>query len=151
MISSKTKYGLHALIHLAKAYGKGPVLISDLAEEERIPKKFLEAILLELKNHGVLDSKKGKGGGYQLAKPSRDIKLGEVIRILEGPLAPVPCVSQTAYTRCKECRDETSCCIKLVMKEVRDAISNILDKTTLEDMVLKSHTINKALGASYHI
>ncbi|MCR4337664.1 MAG: Rrf2 family transcriptional regulator, partial [Candidatus Omnitrophica bacterium] len=128
MISNKTKYGLHALIHLGKKYqNESLVLIANLAQEERIPKKFLELILLELKNHGILESKKGKGGGYKLAKHPRDIKLGTVIRILEGPLAPVSCVSQTAYKRCKECKDEDHCGIRLVMKDVREAIANILD------------------------
>ena len=89
MISNKTKYGLHALFFLSEKYNQGPVLIADLAREESIPKKFLELILLELKNQGILESKKGKGGGYQLARHPTEIKLGQVIRILDGPLAPV--------------------------------------------------------------
>ena len=135
MISRKTKYGLQALIYLAKKYGKGPVLIAELAKRERIPKKFLESILLDLRNKGILQSKKGKGGGYALARPPHAITMGEVIRVLEGPLAPVPCVSQTAYRKCEECRDENSCEIRMVMKQVRDAIANILDHTTLADLL----------------
>lgn len=135
MISRKTKYGLQSVIYLAKKHGEGPVLISDLAREERIPQKFLELILLELKNKGVLQSKKGKGGGYALAKVPHEITVGEVIRILEGPLAPVPCVSQTAYRKCEECRDESTCAIRVVMKQVRDAMANILDNTTLMDLL----------------
>ncbi len=135
MISKKTKYALKGLLHLARKYDQGPVLISDLARDERIPKKFLELILLSLKNNGILQSKKGKGGGYYLGKPAREISVGNVIRILEGPLAPVPCVSETAYAKCQECNDERNCGIRLVMKEVRDAISNILDKTSLADML----------------
>jgi Rrf2 family protein len=135
LISRKTKYGLQALISLARQYDKGPVLIADLAREENIPKKFLEAILLTLKNSGILHSRKGKGGGYYLGKPPRTITFGQVIRVLEGPLAPVPCVSETAYAKCTECTDEATCGIRLVMKDVRDAIAKILDGTTLADVL----------------
>ena len=135
MISKKTKYALKALIYLAREQDKGPILIADLAREERIPKKFLELILLALKNAGVLQSKKGKGGGYYLARPPREISMGRVIRILEGPLAPVPCVSETAYARCEECDDEWSCGIRLVMKDVRDAMAHILDNASLADVL----------------
>ena len=112
-------------------------MITDLARSEKIPKKFLESILLDLRNKGVLQSKKGKGGGYALARLPKTITMGEVVRILEGPLAPVPCVSQTAYRKCDECPDENTCGIHMVMKEVRDAMANILDNTTLEDLVNK--------------
>lgn len=135
MISKKTKYALKALLYLAREYDRGPILIADLAREERIPKKFLELILLALKNAGVLQSKKGKGGGYYLAHPPREISMGKVIRTLEGPLAPVPCVSETAYARCEECDDEWSCGIRLVMKDVRDAMAQILDNATLADVL----------------
>ncbi len=135
MISRKTKYGLKSLLYLARKYNQGPILISDLAREERIPKKFLELILLALKNNGILQSRKGKGGGYYLGKPPREISLGNVVRILDGPLAPVSCVSETAYASCQECLDERTCGIRLVMKDVRDAISNILDGTSLADML----------------
>jgi Rrf2 family protein len=135
MISKKTKYALKALIYLAREYDQGPILIADLAQEERIPKKFLELILLTLKNNGVLQSKKGKGGGYYLGRPPAKISLGEVVRVLEGPLAPVPCVSVMAYAKCEECLDEQTCGIRLVMKDVRDAIADILDGTTLADVL----------------
>ncbi len=151
MISNKTKYGLHALFSLSQKYNKGPVLIADLAQEERIPKKFLELILLDLKNHGILESKKGKGGGYQLARHPSEIKLGQVIRILDGPLAPVSCVSQTAYKKCKECKDEHHCGIRLVMKDVREAMANILDKTSLADVILKVKNFSSDLTANYQI
>ena len=151
MISNKTKYGLHALFHLSKKYNKGPVLIADLAREENIPKKFLELILLDLKNHGILESKKGKGGGYQLARHPSEIKLGYVIRILEGPLAPVSCVSQTAYKPCKECKDEHHCGIRLVMKDVREAIANILDKTSLADVISKVKNLSGEMTLHYQI
>ncbi|RPJ08069.1 MAG: Rrf2 family transcriptional regulator, partial [Deltaproteobacteria bacterium] len=135
MISKKTKYALKALIHLAREYDRGPILISDLARDERIPKKFLELILLTLKNNGVLQSRKGKGGGYYLGKPPREISMGNVIRILDGPLAPVPCVSETAYARCQECADERTCGIRQVMKDVRDSMAGILDGTSLADLL----------------
>ncbi|QWV92087.1 Rrf2 family transcriptional regulator [Geomonas oryzisoli] len=135
MISKKTKYGLKALIYLARQYEQGPILIADLARDENIPKKFLEAILLALKNSGILQSRKGKGGGYYLGRPPRQITMGQAIRIMEGPLAPVPCVSETAYAECTECGNENTCGIRLVMKDVRDAIAQILDNTTLADVL----------------
>ena len=135
MLSKKAKYGVRAVLLLAKEYGQGPVLISDLAQREGIPKKFLELILLDLKKHGVLQSKKGRGGGYFLSKSPERITVGHVIRALEGPLAPLPCVSQTAYSKCEECKDETTCGIRIVMKEVRDATARILDGTSLADVL----------------
>ncbi|CAA7612645.1 putative HTH-type transcriptional regulator rrf2-like [Magnetospirillum sp. LM-5] len=134
MLSSKAKYGLKAMVHLARKAGDGSVLIADIAEAERIPKKFLDAILLEMKKVGLLSSKKGKGGGYVLARPAEKILVGDIVRLLDGPLAPVPCVSRTAYRRCDDCVDETNCAIRAVMGEVRDAIAAILDKTSLADM-----------------
>ncbi|MDQ3398958.1 MAG: Rrf2 family transcriptional regulator, partial [Deinococcota bacterium] len=110
-------------------------LIADLAQRERIPRKFLELILLDLKNHGILRSKKGKGGGYMLNKSPAAINLGQVIRVLDGPIALLPCVSQSAYQRCEECQDELTCGTRLAMKEVRDATTKILDGTTLADVL----------------
>lgn len=135
MISKKAKYGLKALLMLAQARDQSPVLIADIAKSQLIPKKFLELILLELKRHGLLRSKKGKGGGYFLAKSPESITLGQVIRCLDGPIALVPCVSQTAYMKCDDCEDETTCGIRIVMKEVRDATGLILDGTTLADVL----------------
>ena len=131
MLTRKSKYGLKALLVLAEDADRGPVLISELAERQRLPKKFLEAILLELKRAGLLHSKKGKGGGYVLGRKPTEITVGQVIRVLEGPLALTPCVSQTAYRRCEECPDEAACGVRLAMKEVRDATARILDNTTL--------------------
>ncbi len=135
MLSKKAKYGLRALLFLAKEYGQGPVLISEISQTESIPKKFLELILLDLKNQGVLQSKKGKGGGYFLSKAPQAVTLGHVIRALDGPLAPLPCVSQSAYLKCEECKDEMTCGIRIVMKEVRDATARILDGTTLAEVL----------------
>jgi len=151
MLSKKTKYALQSLFYLAREYRKGHILISELAQKEHIPQKFLERILLDLKNHGVLYSKKGKGGGYSLAKPPKEIILGKIIRILEGPLAPVSCVSQTAYRKCDECRDETVCGIRVVMKDVRDAMANILDKTSLADVLERVDSLTGKESLTYFI
>lgn len=134
MLSRKSKYGLKALLLLAQESGRGPVLISRLAERDGLPHKFLEAILLDLKRHGLVESRKGKGGGYYLLRKPEEITFGEVIRVLEGPLALVPCVSQTAYRPCVECVDEATCGVRLAMQQVRDATADILDGTTLSDI-----------------
>lgn len=145
MLSKKAKYGLQALLTLARHHGHGPMLIAELAEQGRIPKKFLELILLQLKNAGILGSRKGKGGGYFLAKEPADVTVGRVVRLLEGPLAPIPCVSETAYQACEECEDEASCGIRLVMKDVRDAIAEILDHTSFEDVVVRASAVERGV------
>ena len=137
MLTNKAKYALRALGRLAEDYGKGPLLISDIAQKEGIPKKFLELILLELKNQGILQSKKGKGGGYYLARQPRSVSVGRVVRLMDGPLAPVPCVSETAYAPCDECTDEATCGVRRIMKEVRDSVAGVLDQSTLADMTGK--------------
>jgi Rrf2 family protein len=141
VLSRKTKYGLRALLGLARGADQSPRLVAELAEQERIPQKFLEAILLELKRRGFVDSRKGRGGGYFLRKAPADITFGDVIRVLEGPLAAVPCVSETAYARCIECVDEATCGVRIAMKEVRDATAAILDQTTLADVARRSQRI----------
>jgi Rrf2 family protein len=132
-LTQKAKYALKALVFLAKEYETGPVLITRIAESEGISRKFLELILLELKNHGVLQSKKGRGGGYWLARPPEEIYLGHVIRIFEGALAPLPCASKRYYRRCEECADEATCEVRAVMLEVKAATLRVLDTTTLQD------------------
>ncbi len=152
MLSKKAKYGLHALGRLAQEHGDGPTLISEIAASERIPHKFLELILLELKRKGILQSKKGKGGGYALSRPPSQITVGEILRALDGPIALLPCVSQTAYRRCDECVDELACGIRHVMKDVRDATASILDGTTLEDLVERGRkSLETNPVAMYHI
>ena len=136
MLSKKAKYGLKALLYLADRPEEKPVLIAEIAERERIPKKFLDMILLELRNAGLLFSRKGKGGGYALAMPAERIRIGTVIRLLDGPLAPVLCVSRSAYRPCDDCQSETACRIRLLMGRVRDAMAEILDTTTLADICL---------------
>jgi Rrf2 family protein len=130
-LSKRTQYSLRALYALARSYGQGPVLIARLSEEEAIPKKFLEQILLSLKSSGLVESKKGKGGGYTLVRPPDKITVADVIRLMEGPLAPLPCASETRFRKCDECVDIETCGTRIVMREVRDAISTILDATTL--------------------
>jgi Rrf2 family protein len=134
VLSRRSKYGLKALLALAQRRDRAPVLIAELSDNDAIPRKFLEAILLELKRHGLVQSKKGKGGGYFLGRRPADITFGEVIRVLDGPLAAVPCVSQMAYMKCADCVDEATCGIRFAMKEVRDATARILDNTTLADV-----------------
>jgi len=134
MLSNKAKYGLKALIHLA-SHRDRPAQSAEIAEAQNIPKKFLDAILLDLKNNGILSSKKGRGGGYQLAFPPERILAGRVIRIFDGPLAPIACVSKTAYQACGDCRDEGACKVRSLMAEVRDAMAMILDNRSLADLM----------------
>jgi Rrf2 family protein len=134
MLSKKAKYAIKALVALAQRRPDEPVRIVDLARQEQIPPKFLELILLNLKNQGILQSRKGKGGGYLLARDPADIYLGQIVRMFDGPLAPVPCASQTAYVRCADCRNEAVCGVHLAMKEVRDATAKILDGTSIASL-----------------
>lgn len=134
MLSKKTQYALKAMVGLASKPIGVPVMIADLAEQERLPKKFLELILLDLKSLGVVQSKKGKQGGYYLSRAPEEIKIGQIMRGIEGPLALLPCVSQSQYKRCDECVDERLCGLRLVMKDVRDATAKILDNTSLADV-----------------
>ena len=143
MLTRKTKYAIRALIHLALRKEQGPVLIAEVAAAENIPRKFLEHILLELNKTGFLASKKGKGGGYYLAKSANRIVMGDVVRLMDGPLAPVPCVSKTAYAKCNDCGKEDDCRIRPVMKRVRDAISDVLDQTSLQDMLSDPESGNR--------
>ncbi len=135
-LSKRGEYGLRAMINIgiAQELGRELIPIRELSEKENIPIKFLEAILLELKEAGYLDSKRGVTGGYFLAKPMSKIKIGDVVRKMEGPLAPIRCASVTAYEKCS-CPDEAHCGLRLLMVDVRNAIANILDKYTLADTV----------------
>lgn len=137
MLTRKAKYALKAMLFLAERENKSAMLISEIAVKEHIPKKFLESILVELKRNGLLDSRSGKGGGYRLRLPASQIFAGEIVRIMEGPLAAVPCVSKTAYRKCDECIDDKTCEIRQVMQQVRDATSAILDGTSLAQMLAK--------------
>jgi Rrf2 family protein len=145
LLTKKTKYAVKALMALARNKANTPMLISEIASKEQLPKKFLEAILLELKRSGFLGSKKGAGGGYYLLKKANEIKLAAIIRVIDGPIALLPCVSLNFYERCEECIDEGYCGIRDVMKDVRDATLKILTETTIADMVLKEDTIKEMI------
>jgi Rrf2 family protein len=135
MLSKKSKYAIIALIRLAREFNQGPILIKDIAEQEKIPQKFLEAILRDLKNAGILNSKKGKGGGYYLMKDPKDVHLAGVMRLFDGPIALIPCVTHVYYVPCEECKDEQTCGIRAVFKEVRDETVRILKKATLAEII----------------
>jgi Rrf2 family protein len=135
MLSKKTQYALRALTHLALNYGGEPVRISTIAIQQKIPLKFLENILVELKNANLLESKKGKGGGYNLKVSPKKINLATVIRVINGPIALMPCVSLNFYEKCVDCYDEETCGIRKMMLITRDATLKILEKKTLHDII----------------
>lgn len=135
MLSKKTKYGLKALTYIARKNYDHPVLISEIAQNENISQKFLESILLTLRKNGFLGSKKGKGGGYYLIKDPDDIRMAAVIRVLEGPIAMLPCVSLNFYEKCDDCPSEESCTVHSLMVEVRDSTLKVLEHKTLADFV----------------
>jgi Rrf2 family protein len=138
MLSKKTQYAFKALMFLAEKNKEGPVLISEISKKKKIPLKFLENILLELKKAGILDSKKGKGGGYFFAQDPHYIRMATVMRLIDGPIALLPCVSLNFYEKCKNC-DEKNCGLSAAMIEVRDASLKILEKKTVADIAnLKS-------------
>lgn len=148
-LSKRGEYGLRAMIVLATPDedGLSPVVqIKEISQREQIPAKFLEQILLSLKNAGLLHSKMGLGGGYHLARPAGEISLGQIVRVLDGPLAPVKCVSQMAYEPCG-CPDEETCGLRLVMGDVRNAIAGILDGTSLEDVTRRMNKVRKPVKA----
>lgn len=134
MLTMKGKYGLKAMLHLAAEPSGAFVLAEEIATANRISKKFLDTILGELRAAGFVHSRKGRNGGYTLARTPEEVRVGHILRVLDGPLAPIPCASRTAYRRCDDCRDEKSCAVRLVMLEVRNAISAVLDEKTLADL-----------------
>jgi Rrf2 family protein len=150
MISKKAKYAIKALKVLTEEFGKGPVLISYISARENIPKKFLEAILLELRNHGILQSQKGKGGGYLLRIDPARVNLAQVLRVIDGPIAPTPCVSHNFYVKCDDCEDEVTCALKPIMERVRDANLGVYENTTLLTFQNLESLVTKeiAIGAS---
>jgi Rrf2 family protein len=133
MLTNRAKYAIKALLHLVHKRGQGPVGAGVIAEAEHIPLKFLEIILLQLRNHGLIRSKVGKGGGHELVKEPEDISLLSVVRIIDGPVAPLPCLSHTAYQRCDDCDDEKTCLTRRLFKSVHDASVDIMSTTTLAD------------------
>ncbi|MDK1377676.1 MULTISPECIES: Rrf2 family transcriptional regulator [unclassified Sinorhizobium] len=132
MLTKKGKYGLKAMVDLAQLQPGETAFITDIAVRNNLPKKFLDTIMLELRNAGFLRSKKGPGGGYSLARPAAEIRVGQVIRTLDGPLAPIRCASRTAFEACDDCQDPETCHVRRSMVVVRDAMAGILDNMTLE-------------------
>jgi Rrf2 family protein len=135
MLTAKGKYGLKALVHLARLPVGESTQSQEIASANNVPKKFLDAILGDLRNAGIVHSRKGPGGGYMLGRPAREIKVGNVIRVLDGPLAPIACASRTAYRPCDDCRDVKTCAVRIAMTRARDAMAEVLDKMTIADMV----------------
>ena len=135
MLSKRTKYGIKAMVYLARKEHQDPVNIAEISENENISRKFLESILLTLKKNGILGSKKGKYGGYYLIKNPSEIKMSSILRILEGPIAMVPCVSLNFYEKCEDCPDEDVCTVNALMAEVRDSTLGILNNNTLADLI----------------
>ena len=137
MLSKKTKYAIRALIALGEHFGGDSMNILSISQKEKIPKKFLEQILLEMRNAGFLFSKKGAGGGYSLLKNPAEINLVQVMRLTGGPIAQLPCVSLNFYRRCEECKEEATCGIRDTFMSVRDATLKILSETTIADLIRK--------------
>lgn len=142
MLSKKTKYGLKALAYLASKDSREPVQIAEIAKNENISQKFLESILLTLRKTGFLGSKKGKGGGYYLIKDPSEIPMTSVMRVLEGPIAMVPCVSLNFYEKCDDCPDENTCAVHKLMIQVRDSALSVYRKNTLADIIVKTEILN---------
>jgi Rrf2 family protein len=134
MLSQKAKYAIKALLVLAKAQDKALFMRArDISVSETIPKKFLDLIFFELRRHGLVLATRGREGGYALAKPASEISIAAVVRAVDGPLAALPCASVRFYRRCDDCRDEKTCAVRRLMREVRDAASLILDNTSLAE------------------
>ena len=146
VLTKKGKYGLKAMVHLAQFSPGRPVPVLEIASTQQIPKKFLDAILSELRNAGFVNSKMGKGGGYMLARTASQISVGEIIRVIDGPLAPLPCASKTRYQRCVDCLDETKCAVRLVMLDAQRALSEVFDGCTLAQMRSMAETDLEADG-----
>lgn len=144
MLTKKAKYALKAMAYMTSFSADNLVSGKDISETQNIPKKFLDAILIELKNGGFVFSKKGLHGGYSLARKADAIAIGDIIRIIDGPLAPIPCASKTRYRPCEDCLDEASCQVRRVMQEAQKALSNVFDQMTIEQMKASPRAIKKA-------
>jgi len=149
VLTNKGKYGLKAMVHLAGIEPGALAQVADIAETNSISKKFLDHILTELRHAGLVYSKKGKGGGYALARPAHEIRVGAIVRVLDGPLAPIPCASVTAYRPCSDCGDLRTCAVRQVMVQARNAIAEVLDNRTLAE--LRALTNPPELEDMYHI
>lgn len=146
MLTMKTRYALKALGILSERGAHQATLSAEISEREGIPHKFLEAILRELRQHGILQAQRGPGGGYRLSRAPEQIALADVMRALDGPLAPVPCLSRTAYERCAECKNERACGVRLVLEDLHEATARILETTTLADLARRTREAAEAEG-----
>jgi Rrf2 family protein len=149
MLTNKGKYGLKAMVHLAGLQSGEVAQVGDIAETNGIPKKFLDQIFAELRKAGLVHSRKGKTGGYALSRPAEDIRAGHIIRVLDGPLAPIACASVSAYRRCGDCQDEETCAVRRLMIEARNALSKVLDTRTLAEM--RAYAEAGTDGLMYHV
>jgi Rrf2 family protein len=149
VLTNKGKYGLKAMVHLAGLEPGAIAQVTDIADANSISKKFLDHILTELRHAGLVYSKKGRGGGYALARPASEIRVGAIVRVLDGPLAPIPCASVTAFRPCADCTDISACAVRMVMIEARNAIADVLDNRTLAE--LRAKTNPRELADMYHI
>lgn len=150
MLTNKGKYGLKAMVHLAGLEPGRLAQVADIAVVNTISKKFLDHILTELRRAGLVYSKKGKGGGYALARSATDIPVGAIVRALDGPLAPISCASVTAFRPCADCRDLRTCAVRLIMIEARNAIAEVLDKRSLAELLLPRGAARADLEAAFH-
>jgi Rrf2 family protein len=146
MLSKKCSYAIHALVYLAERMDQGPIHIQEMAEKKNIPRKFLEAILLELNRAKILGAKRGKGGGYFLKKKPEQINLIEIIRLMDGAIALLPCVSLNYYEACNECEDENTCGLRTVLIHIRDETLGILSRSTLAQLVRKEKNLRKLIS-----
>ena len=135
MISQKAKYAFKALLYLAERTPETTVQIEEIARGEGVPRKFLEQILLELKHSGLIASRRGRSGGYHLVRPAKAITVGQVLRIIDGPIAPLPCLSRTDYRRCRDCRDEANCSVRRLFSQTYEAMLATMDAATLADVL----------------
>ncbi len=142
------KYGLKAMLHLARLTEDDLALSAEIALANAISKKFLDTILQDLRMAGLVHARKGRGGGYRLARPAERIKVGEVLRVLDGPIAPIQCASRTAYQPCRDCPDEAACAVRLTMIDLRDAISDVLDTRSIADMAARADLVEERRAAS---
>lgn len=142
MLSKKALYAIYALTYLAKYYQKGPVLIQEISKSEKIPKKFLEQILNDLKKNGFCSSKMGRGGGYYLHNPPDKINLAEIVRLFDGAIALLPCATYKYYEPCKHCKDENKCAVRFYIKTIRDETVNLLKNITLDKIIKKEEELS---------
>lgn len=146
MLSKKAQYAIHAMVNLARKHQQGPVLIKTIAKEEKIPRKFLESILIELKNLGLVNSKKGKGGGYYLINDPEEINMAFITRNFNGALGLIPCACIISYESCSHCKDENSCAIKKVFRELRDMTADYLENVNLAKLLEMEEALKKQTG-----